>query len=107
MAVVAVDEVVVEGAEQNKVVEIGASSVEPGVDVVGVALPGGEVAVPGAAVAVAGGEGAALVGGDESAAAADVEDRGAAAGDDPSDVAVAQQSFEFGAGDLGAVDELA
>ena len=45
------------------------------VDVVGVAAPGGEVAVAGAAVAVACGEGAALVGGDESAAAADVEDR--------------------------------
>ena len=75
VAVVAVDEVVMERAQQNKIVERRASSVEPGVDVVGVAAPGGEVAVAGAAVAVACGEGAALVGGDESAAAADVEDR--------------------------------
>ena len=74
VASVAVDEVVVIGAEQNQVVEICVAAVEPGVDVVGVASPGGGGAVPGATAAVADGEGASLVGGDESSAAPDVED---------------------------------
>jgi hypothetical protein len=70
-----VDEVVVKRAEEHEVVEVGWSAVGPGVDVVGVASPGGNVAVTGATPAVADGEGAALVGGDKASAAADIEDR--------------------------------
>ena len=74
---VVVDAVVVPGAEQHAVGEVGAASATPGVaGVVGFAPGGRHRAAVGAAGALADGEGLALRGGEESSGAAEVEDLG-------------------------------
>ena len=84
---VVVGSVVVVGAEEDEVFEVGVAAVGPGGEVVGFAPGGGH----GAAAGLAGGEqegfGAALGRGGESAGAAEVEELGGAA-EDGGEVAV-------------------
>lgn len=64
-------------AEQHAVVDVGASALLPGVDVVGFGPGDGAIALREPASAVAGGEGVALPGGEEPLQSADVERAGA------------------------------
>jgi hypothetical protein len=80
--------------------EVGGSAVFPVPEVVALALFGGTVAAGGLAVPVAHDERFPDRRWDGAGGAADVEDLGLPAGDDPAEVAVAGEPFEGGGGEV-------
>ena len=103
---VVVDAVVVPGAEQHPVLQVGAASAAPGVaGVVGLAPGRGDRAALGAAAGLGDGEGLALRGGEEPSGAAEVEHLRLPAEDGGDDAGAAgEPAYLTGAG-AGAVAE--
>ena len=97
----------VAAAEQGEVVEVGGSAAGPVVEVVGVAPWVGAVAAGEDAARVAVDEGAALRGGDDTGAAAEVEDLRHTVHEHAPDVGVAAEPEGGFGGDGGAGSELA
>jgi hypothetical protein len=101
--VVVVDAVVVEGAEEDAVVEVGGSALGPPGDVVGFGEGGWVGAAGPGAAAVAFGEGEFLSAGEEAGAGAEVEDLGWAVQHHRDEVGVGGEAAE-GASSDGFVD---